>query len=322
MEKKEPSLSHLLDLDKVTGTEYIAWSEDLFSPDFFIHYGQETTYEKLYNQLEFAKEYGTNLCTCYGPLTTLSIIMGRELTSDERLELVKSRVAQGDFEPSIGGFTSIWVDVVRRWYNTKYPSDPIHTALVNDMVLLRELAQRNIPITTSLRWNKEFTLDTVDGVMDKLNYWLFTSPRYGHCRTRRKLDVLDNYLRKYHYKGIDDLELCMTHAFESRNVFVFFKDSSLSDLGRVYLKGMKAGLWNWERANNFITRYESSRICLKINPLIKEKDIWNWKDGGRNASIYEVTLMLSKVSTIPVYLWADRNKEITRGDTIRLIYSV
>lgn len=314
-----PSETHLIDLDAPTGDEYIAWSDDIFSPDFFIEYGEETTFEKLYNQLEFP-EYGRNLCTGYWPLTTLSIIMGRELTKEERLEIVKARSASGDFDPAIGGFTSIGVDVVRRWYNTKYPSDPIRTAMVNEKELLIKLAQKNIPITTSLRGNRQFTLDQVDGVMDKLDYWNYPWARYGHCRTRRTLTILDNYGKKYRYKNVDDLMLCTDKAFESRNVFIFFKESSLSDKGKRYLQGMKDKLWNWERAWDNITRYECSRMAIKLNPLVPEKNIWNKKDKDKPATIFEVTTMLSKSSKVPVYLGTDRNKEVKRWDVIDLIY--
>ena len=75
--------------------------------------------------------------------------------------------------------------------------------------------------------------------MDKLDYWNYPGARYGHARTRRKLEVIDNYRKKYRYKTVDDLELCMNHAFESRNVFVAFKESSLSEKGKRYLQGMK-----------------------------------------------------------------------------------
>lgn len=90
------------------------------------------------------------------------MILGRELTQEERLELVKERIAQGDFQKDVGGFTSVGVDVARRWYNKKYPSDPITTQLVNENTLLTKLTQKNIPLVTSLRANKEFSLDTKD----------------------------------------------------------------------------------------------------------------------------------------------------------------
>lgn len=314
-----PSNTHLLDIDRPTWDEYIAWADDIFSPDFFVEYWEETDFEKLYSQLEFP-EYGKNLCTAYNGITCFSIIMKREWTREERLEIVKRRSASWDFDPSVGGFTSIGVDVVRRYYNELYPSDPIRTAMVSDMKLLRKLAQKNIPIMTSLRGNRQFTLDQVDGVMDKLDYWNYPWARYGHARTRRKLEVLDNYLKKYRYKTIDDLELCMNNAFESKNVFIAFKESSLSEKGKRYLQGMKDGLWNGERAGSNISRYEASRMAIRLNTLVPEKTIWNGKDGQKEASIYEVTLMLSKVSAIPVYLGADRNKTISRWDTIELIY--
>ena len=104
----------------------------------------------------------------------------------------------------------------------------------------------------------------------------------------------------------------MNNAFESKNVFVAFKESSLSEKGKRYLQGMKDGLWNGERAGSNISRYEASRMAIRLNTLVPEKTIWNGKDGQKEASIYEVTLMLSKVSAIPVYLGADRNKTISR----------
>lgn len=94
----------------------------------------------------------------------------------------------------------------------------------------------------------------------------------------------------------------MDNAFESKNVFVIFKDSSLSELGKTYLKGMQAGLWNGERANDPITRYEASRVAMKLNPQVPENLIWNMKNGTNKASIYETTLMLNKVSPVAVYL--------------------
>lgn len=314
-----PSKTHLIDIDQLSWTEYIAGADDIFSPDFFVEYGEETTFEKLYSQLEFQKDYGKNLCTAYNAITTFSIIMKREWTREERLEIVKRRSASGDFDPSVGGFTSIGVDIVRRYYNELYPSDPIRTALVNENSLLLKLAQKNIPIMTSLRGNRQFTLDQVDWIMDKLDYWNYPGARYGHARTRRKLEVLDNYGKKYKYRNVDDLMLCMDKAFESRNVFVAFKESSLSTKGKHYLQGMKDWLWNWERAGDNITRYEASRMALRLNSQVPENQIWNGKDWNKDASIYETTLMLSKVSTIPVYLAPDRNKTISRWDVVEMI---
>lgn len=318
---------HLIDLDNPTGTEFIAWSDALFSADFFIKYGQETTFEQLYMQLEFEKDYSGGkydfwkcLCTAYWPIYQFSAMMKRAWTLQERLAMVESRVAQGDFEKTVWGFTSIGVDVVRRFTNSlpENKSDPFITAMVNDMALLQKLTQKNIPIVTSLRWNTQFSLDTKDGVMDKLDYWKYSWPRYGHCRARRLLEVPDNYLRKYRYKSWDDIKLCMDNGFESKNVFVAFKASMLSEIGKIYFKGMQAKLWNGENPDTNIIRQD----CVAIASRLWGKPVqWDKKRGTQDASIYEASILLNRANPkIPVYLGSDRNKTITRGQVIEMIY--
>lgn len=53
-------------------------------------------------------------------------------------------------------------------------------------------------------------------------------------------------------------------------------------------------------------------MAMRLNPLTPENKIWNKKDKDKPATIYEVTLMLSKCSKVNVYLGTDRNKLITR----------
>lgn len=188
--------NHLLEIDKLTNDEFIAWSEDIFSPQFFVDHAKEITFEQLVMQLEFEKAYskwkydfGTCLCTIYWPMYVSSAMMGRAFTLEERLTQVETRSAQGDFIKTVWGFTSIGVDVNRRFINSlpENKNDPFITAVVRDMPTLRKLAQKNIPIVTSLRGNTQYTLDTKDGVMDKLDYWNYSGPRYGHCRDRKSV---------------------------------------------------------------------------------------------------------------------------------------
>lgn len=85
---------------------------------------------------------------------------------------------------------------------------------------------------------------------------------------------------------------------------------------------MRKKYWNGERPTAFITRYEASRIALKINPALKEKDVWNGKDGQKEATKYEVSVMLNKANMhIPLYLGLDRNHPIERGVVIETIAS-
>lgn len=317
---------HRIDLDLPTGTEYIAGAIDILDPNFFIDYAEEFNFEKLYMQLEFEKkysggayDYGKCLCTIYGPIETLSIILGREITLQERLELVQLRIAEKDFDPAVGGFTSVGVDVARRWYNRKYPSDPIVTQMINDKAVLKKLFTKNIPLVTSLRANKEFTLDTIDGTMDELNYWNFPGPRYGHCRTRRALRIHDNYYNEYRYKRIADIELCMNNSFESRNCFIFFRESWLSDMGKRYLKAQREGLWNGSNPDTKLIRQDAAAIAVRKNKfIVPASQVWNKLNGTKAITKYEWSAMLNKASggSWPIYDGDDKNTTITRGEAI------
>lgn len=108
------------------------------------------------------------------------------------------------------------------------------------MDLLRKLTQKKIPLVTSLKLNTQYVSDSKDGVMDKLDYWKYSSKRFGHCRTRQGLLNIDNYLNTYRWKSLQDLELVMDNAFESRNAFLFMREALLSPRGKTYLKGIRA----------------------------------------------------------------------------------
>ena len=310
--------THLLDVWHLIGTEYMAWGVDTFTPEFFIEYW-ESNFEKLYNQLEWKDKYGSTLCTIYWPITALSIVLGREVTSEERLELVEARIAMYDFNKAVGGWTSIWVDVCRRWYNRKFPNDPIVSQLVNDKKLIEKLSQKSIPLVTSLRATRNFTIDTRDWVLNNFDSWA-TGSKYWHCRTRKQLKILDNYNNSYSYQSLSDLERSMSMAFESRNCYMFIKESMLSEKGKSYLKYMKGGFWNGERAEDNITRFEASRIALRLDSTLKEKSVWNEKNGWIDATRFEISIMLGKGNKqIPTYTGTDRNQPMTRGETIEYL---
>jgi len=319
-------IEHRLDLDVLSWTEFVAGGEDLFSPDFFVQYAEDTKYDARYNQLEYEAKFWRCMCTNYGPMTNLSMIVGRELTKDERYSICEERYSQKDFEREVGGFTSVWVDVNRRWWNRNFPNDPVFSVLINDMNLIRQLAKKNIPLVTSLKLNTQYVADSRDWVMDKLDYWTYSSKRFGHCRTRRSLLNIDNYLNVYRWKSLDDLELVMNNGFESRNCFLFMKESLLSPKGKIYYRAMREWLFNGERTEEFISRYEISRIALRLNAQpwvkkVKENTIWNLANWSLPATIYEVSVMLNRANPkIPIYLGTDRNNPITRGNTIQYIY--
>lgn len=326
-----PDLGHILNLDDTTGTEFVAGSIEIFGPDFFVEYAKENPFSKLYHQYEFDETYSKGkyhfartLCTIYGPITALSNLMGREITLPERLELVTRRAAKPDYVPSSGGFTSVGVDVARIWHNELYPNDKVVSFIVNSDRILAKLASKDIPIVTSLRGNREFSLDTVDGVMDKLNYWNFPGPRYGHCRARRGLRVVDNYLREYRYKTAADLKLCTDKGFESGNVFVYCKESWLSDLGKTYLKATREGYFNGERPNDINIRQDAAAMAFrKGKGLVPLEKLYNQQRKMDGVTLYEFSVMLNKATggIFPIYTSKDKDRVLTRGECIKILMS-
>jgi hypothetical protein len=57
---------------------------------------------------------------------------------------------------------------------------------------------------------------------------------------------------------------------------------------------MKRKIWNGSRENDNITRWEASRIAMRLAPKVKESDIWSGKFGDKAASKYEVSVMLNR----------------------------
>lgn len=321
-------MQKLIYLDTPTGDEYQMWDiagyvKDI---DYFYENAEEVPNFIQYNQLEFYRldknKYPTTLCTLYWPMSALATRTQRDLTTLERQELIQLRRAESDFDDAMGGMTSRWVDVVRRWWNTRYPDNKIVSfVLDNNSELRKHIFAKNFPVVTSFRGNSAFSKDANDGIVD---WTTFGKTTYWHCRTMMWMTVYDNYRpkdwRRYSYKSIDQYLEVLKNGYERPQSFIYFLENDLSQKGKKLLKYMKAWLWNGERENDMITRWEASRIAMRLNPKIKEEDIWNGKDWQKAASRYEVTTMFHRaVPEIHIYTDTDRNREISRKDTILLL---
>jgi len=60
------------------------------------------------------------------------------------------------------------------------------------------------------------------------------------------------------------------------------------------------GYWNYQRPNDLVTRYEASRMAIRMatfyNRKIAEVKIWNRKDGNANVTIDEVKSMFERAT--------------------------
>ena len=313
-------MQKLIESDLLTGDEYICWDINSYVKDFDYYYKNVEDRDKiwLYNQLEF-KEYWKNLCTIYWPITTLSIMARRGFSKLERQELVKLRTAESDFDKSVGGYTVRGCDVARKWWNLRNPNNPIVTMVIeNDSEQRQKLFGRDLPLVTSFRWNKAYNDDSKDGIVEGTS---FSPTSYWHCRTIYGLEVLDNYNRKYAYPSIENYNKLVESGNERKQSIIFFFENELSQAWQKLVNAMKAGLWNWTRQEDLITRFEASRIALRIwRGKVKEDKIWNWKDWDKPASKFEYTQMVHNAfSKFKITSDTDRNQNLTRREAILML---
>jgi hypothetical protein len=81
----------------------------------------------------------------------------------------------------------------------------------------------------------------------------------------------------------------------------FFLEKELSGDGLKLVTAMKKGLWNGARENDNLTRWEASRIAMRLGK-VDEKDVWNSKLPEKDVSKYEYSVMLNRVNGYPIYV--------------------
>lgn len=181
-----------------------------------------------YNQLEYNKQFGSNLCTLYAPIWMLSDLIGRELTGAEREELCKLRTEMYDFDPAIGGYLVEWDNCVRNWWNRNNPNNQIRQFKVTKEEMMDALKNGH-RVNIGYRGNKTYNTDKEDGVLDSVNIGTTT---YWHSTTAKIIDgevVVDNYkwVRKYNIYKIADFEAFLDSdiTFPSYYLYLFASDS-------------------------------------------------------------------------------------------------
>jgi hypothetical protein len=70
-----------------------------------------------YNQLEFVDEFGRMLCSIYGAIWMMSCNNNKEITKDERKQLVRLRCSKPDFNRNTWWYLSEWIKALIEWYN-------------------------------------------------------------------------------------------------------------------------------------------------------------------------------------------------------------
>lgn len=180
---------------------------------------------------------------------------------------------------------------MRRWWNETHPDDQVVSFMIqNDDAIRQKFFEKAIPMVRGMRGNRAFTVDSIDGVLNSLDYPLYEGERwYGHCTGIQQLTILDNYNRTYKYKSVSDYQAMRKKGIETYNSFVFFFYNQLSDKGKAWVKLMKAGVTNGERPDDNTLRQEMAAMVLRLNPTAT--NFWNKLNGKKNLTRSEFVAM-------------------------------
>lgn len=310
---------HMENLDTPTGREFIAWSTSILAdPDFFLKNTSDRQKSPYVNQLEFVAKYGRCMCTAYGTLWVAQTSSGIVFTEEQRDKYCKRRYDSLDFDPTFWGFIPTAVDIFRKWWNENNPKRLCVTFMIqNDSKIRRDFFKRGIPLVRGMKWNRAYTIDSVDGVLNSLNYPLLSGERwYGHCTGIQMLDIADNYLRGYKYKSEEDYYKMRKVGIETSNSWAIFFEDQLSEKGKAWVKMMRAGVTNWERPDDNTLRQEMAAMVLRLNPTAT--NFWNMLNGPKNLTRSEFVSMwergLGRKCPIQVFTEKTKDAPITRGE--------
>lgn len=107
-----------------------------------------------------------------------------------------------------------------------------------------------------------------------------------------KLDVQDNYDRKYKYQKAEDFYKAKSQGVNTQTSFVFFMEKDLSPLALKWVKLMDMGITNGERSEDKMTRDEVAITVKRIYP--KAGLFWNGMEGPRPVTRSEFQAMFEK----------------------------
>lgn len=173
-----------------------------------------------YNQ----KDVSPVSCTIHGAMGAVSDLTGFVFSLEDRKELWKRALSLGA-DPSIGWYTSRAVDVVRKFYNEKFPEKPLtsfRTSINSDKY--KEMLDFGYTAVISHRGNSKYNSDVnIDGILDGTSFGTTT---YGHCLRMASVgdefkSVINNYFKAHKFNiykvPTDNLSKLISNR-------VFFKD--------------------------------------------------------------------------------------------------
>lgn len=198
-----------------------------------------------YNQLEFSKEFGSNLCTLYAPIGMLSDLTGKDISERHNLCAIRSKMP--DFDPSIGGYLVEWNNCVRKWWNEANPTNQIRqfSVTIGDDNFMDAL-EKGYRINIGYRGNRKYNEDSNDGVLDNYDIGITS---YWHSTTCKLVNgnvIVDNYkgVKKFNTYSIKDFNAFLKSGivFNTAYLFLFANDAIDSEIALLKDKWKDSGI--------------------------------------------------------------------------------
>lgn len=134
---------------------------------------------------QYAKAEHITSCTKFAPFNALCSDMGYSGKLEDINEVERLSIEAG-FKIGSGWFRSMWVDVVRKWWNTKFPDNPVFsftgTLFTPEYYEILKLGRT---IVCSISVNSKYWGDVLkDWKLDSLEFW----PWWWHATAFRASD--------------------------------------------------------------------------------------------------------------------------------------
>lgn len=177
-----------------------------------------------YNQLEYKQDYWSCLCTCYASIWMYSNNNNLKIDWETRLNLVKDRVAQPDFNKNTWGYLAVGVNRVVNYFNNGI----VYRISKNDIKkLLNKWYTINIWLyvwndLNSVAQDKEITADEISLVKDK-KYWHSTLIKWD---SRQNSYV---WLKENNITKIDDLDKFINSWFVFDWAYLIVSNKTIRD---------------------------------------------------------------------------------------------
>lgn len=269
-------------MDGVSETDWQFGADSIVLPKARLGY-HDTKIE--YNQ----NDVNAYSCTVFAAMGALSDLAGYRFTLEEQKEVFDLAVKEG-LDPTFGWYGHKAVDLVRRWWNAKFPEGQIisqHVSINKEVEALTPL-DMGYSLTVGLKITKAMMDDYKDGKLDKIHV---DNALFGHfVRLVKDKDdayklIVDNYKGKKNYSNKYILtyaqikEMITLGVFFVNAYFYMYKEDYkvAQEMGNIspyaiasVEKAKKVGITDWSRPKKIVADHEAELMLIKAGVFTQE----------------------------------------------------